>query len=128
MNTAARAAALTELRAQVAADNEHHFHHAPVKVPRHANPFTTSEQLEVFQNALAEMIDSGNIPDGYLVNNDDWIDEAYPTAENIPTGHKRSKELTIPLPEEVWRPRAALWAQGLHVLTHMLEILENDSE
>ncbi|KAJ7601360.1 hypothetical protein DFH06DRAFT_1353011 [Mycena polygramma] len=38
----------------VEAANEHHFHHEPVAVPKHLNPFL-NDTLQIFEDALAEV-------------------------------------------------------------------------
>ncbi|THH20342.1 hypothetical protein EUX98_g8601 [Antrodiella citrinella] len=113
------ARALTELKARISAENRHEFLHAPIKVPRHQAPFSTPDEMAQFNTQVLNEIAAGNIPDGYLVTDEEWEDEEYPNAEAIPVG-RASKQLEIALPAEIWRPRAVLWAQAVEILGRLI--------
>ena len=63
------------------------------------------------------------IPAGYGAC-DEEMEDGFETIEVIPLGRGGRKELEVPLPEEVWRPRMELWAQGLYVMSRILYTLE----
>ncbi|KAJ7447553.1 hypothetical protein B0H11DRAFT_1709449, partial [Mycena galericulata] len=120
-----------DLIEDVQASNEHHFHHEPVPVPKHANPFSDNA-LQLFDSALSEANDLHVIPSGYGMLPEEWENGSYPAFEILKSGRKGSRELRVGLPDSVWRPRAQLWVRALAVLdelTNMLDGLESsDSE
>ncbi|KAJ7771996.1 hypothetical protein DFH07DRAFT_734170, partial [Mycena maculata] len=87
--------------------NEHHFHHEPVAVPKHTNPFSNNA-LQIFDTALAEANRLHIIPPGYGMLPEEWENGQYPASEILKSGRKGSKELRVALPDSVWRPRAQL--------------------
>ncbi|KAJ7144675.1 hypothetical protein C8R46DRAFT_1159249 [Mycena filopes] len=112
------------------AANSHHFHHAPVPVPKHNNPFS-EDTLPIFDAALAEAHRLLVVPAGYGLLPDEWENGAYPAFEILKSGRKGSKELRVALPDVLWRARAELWGRALATLdelTYMLESLESESE
>ncbi|KAJ7701590.1 hypothetical protein B0H17DRAFT_901081, partial [Mycena rosella] len=100
---------------KIGATNEHHFHHEPVPVPKHDNPFS-DETLQLFDAALAEANHLRVIPPGYGLRQDEWENGTYPAFEIIKSGRKGSKELRVALPDFVWRPLAQMWGRALAVL------------
>ncbi|KAH8088950.1 hypothetical protein BXZ70DRAFT_899244, partial [Cristinia sonorae] len=114
-----------ELQERIQADNEKHFNHEPVKVPRHYSPFDTDEALNAFNEGILGVIHEGIIPFGFDVRDEEWVDEEYPTIGHIPGGRGRTKGYDIPLPVHIWKPRAVRWAQGLHVLNRLKDIIES---
>ncbi|KAF5340537.1 hypothetical protein D9758_015819 [Tetrapyrgos nigripes] len=101
----------------IAVEQDEQIKHDPVKTPRHQNPFAGEpRKLACFAKALAKLTDKGCVPRGYGIRPEEWGDEGYPSVETIHTGRRGSKELSISLPDEIWRPRAELWAQGLYLL------------
>ncbi|KAJ7489641.1 hypothetical protein B0H11DRAFT_2229664 [Mycena galericulata] len=120
-----------DLIEDVQASNEYHFHHEPVPVPKHANPFSDNA-LQLFDSALSEANDLHVIPSGYGMLPEEWENGSYPAFEILKSGRKGSRELRVGLPDSVWRPRAQLWVRALAVLdelTNMLDGLESsDSE
>ncbi|KAJ6511625.1 hypothetical protein DFH09DRAFT_941989, partial [Mycena vulgaris] len=114
----------------VGAANKHQFHHEPVPVPKHSNPFSDGA-LQIFYTSLAEANRLQIIPPGYGLRQDEWVDGAYPAFEILKSGRKGTKELRIALPDSVWRPRAQLWGRALAVLnqlTYMLDSSESEGE
>ncbi|KAJ6494116.1 hypothetical protein C8R47DRAFT_1267661 [Mycena vitilis] len=110
----------------VEAANEHHFHHEPVAVPKHQNPFS-DDALQIFEDALAEADRVQVIPPGYGLLPEEWENNTYPAFEILKSGRKGSKELRVALPDSIWRPRAESWGRALAVLNHLTYMLE-DSE
>ncbi|KAJ3531850.1 hypothetical protein NMY22_g7983 [Coprinellus aureogranulatus] len=88
-------------------------HHNAVPVPSNGNPFPSDEATTTFMAALNSVIDSRVIPDGFYLLEDEWDGVRYPTSEPIRVARK---DVDIPLPFEVWYPRAVMWAQGLRLM------------
>ncbi|KAJ7452138.1 hypothetical protein B0H11DRAFT_2156948 [Mycena galericulata] len=108
---------------EVGAANEHHFHHEPVSVPKHAPPFSDNA-LRVFDSTLAEANRLQVQPAGYGIRPEEWENGTYPAFEILKSGRKGSKRLRIALPDSIWRPRAQLWVQALAVLDELTYTLE----
>lgn len=119
---------LQELPQLIAAEHDSHFHHKPVRVPKHASPFSSATLHDTFHQALAQVQEAGHIPEGFGILPDEWDDDQYPSHEIIRSGRQGTKELRIPLPDFVWRPRAIQWCQALDVMTRLLELADTDVE
>lgn len=89
-----------------------------VHVDETESPFNSPELQAAFFEALARLTQRGEetLPAGYKVLPEEWDDGEYPAFEMLKTGRKRSGELVIPLPTNIWLPRAELWARGLHLM------------
>lgn len=59
------------------------------------------------------------VPPGFGLLLAEWENGEYPSVEEIKVGWKRQRQLVISLPDEVWRPRAEQWVQGLYVLNNL---------
>ncbi|THV01311.1 hypothetical protein K435DRAFT_655548, partial [Dendrothele bispora CBS 962.96] len=85
--------------------------------PRAFSPFTEDHhKFTVFVEALQSLRSQNQIPEGYGVCPEEWDNGEYPAFEVIRTGRHSTKELTVALPDEIWRPRAELWVQGLYLI------------
>jgi len=104
---------------RVAADQETHIRHEPIDVPETTDPFTNPALREAFEKSFAAVQEQGVIPPGYCLLPDEWEDGVYPSVEVIRSGRRGTKELTVSLPDFLWRPKAELWGQALSILTHM---------
>ncbi|KAK7025803.1 hypothetical protein R3P38DRAFT_3316416 [Favolaschia claudopus] len=111
---------------EVEAANAHHFHHEPVPVPKHQNPFD-DEDFATFDAALHEANRVHLIPPGYGLLREEWEGEMYPAFEIIISGRKGSKELRVALPDSIWRPRAELLGRALAFMDR-LTYMDEDSE
>ncbi|KAK6974465.1 hypothetical protein R3P38DRAFT_2554121, partial [Favolaschia claudopus] len=111
---------------EVEAANAHHFHHEPVPVPKHQNPFD-DEDFATFDAALHEANRVHLIPPGYGLLREEWEGEMYPAFEIIKSGRKGSKELRVALPDSIRRPRAELWGRALAFIDR-LTYMDEDSE
>jgi hypothetical protein len=111
-----------DIQDQLAEDIEHNFHHLPVDVPKHSVPFLTQMATDVFTGSLEELQSQQLVPVGFGMTLDEWGDDGYPSYEIIRTGRRGHKELRIDLPDFIWRPRAELWVQALHILIRTKEI------
>ncbi|KAJ7645241.1 hypothetical protein DFH06DRAFT_998707, partial [Mycena polygramma] len=107
-----------DLEEQIADAHEANFHHEPVAVPKHANPFS-GEAAQVFEDAFKRVKAAGIVPGGYGLCEEEWEDGAYPSFEILKSGRRGKKELRIALPDSIWRPRAILWGQALDVLNQV---------
>lgn len=114
-----------DLEHRISAHHQSEFHHEPVGVPKHANPFGTPELQDAFDTAFEALQSSGQVPLGYGVLPEEWDEEGYPSFEILRSGRRGGKELRVALPDFIWRPRAELWVQALAVMNHTLNIVEN---
>ncbi|KAI0093417.1 hypothetical protein BDY19DRAFT_990059 [Irpex rosettiformis] len=105
----------------VAQDNEHNFNHEAVDVPESEDPFATMEEEQVFWATLAILQEEQFIPEGYGLLVEESEDEAYPVVEILQPGRRGRQEITISLPEHVWRPRAELWGRAIDLLVQLTE-------
>ncbi|KAG1722056.1 hypothetical protein EDB19DRAFT_1646053, partial [Suillus lakei] len=117
---------LQELPQLIAADHDAHFHHKSVRVPKHASPFSSATLHDTFCQALAQVREAEHIPDGFGILPHEWDDDEYPSHEIIQSGRQGTKELRIPLPDFIWRPRAIQWCQALDVMVRLLELADTD--
>jgi len=101
------------------AETQPNIRHEPVPVPSNNNPFT-SAQFQHFNAAFHRCMVENLLPSGYGICPEEWVNGTYPTMENIPTGRRGSKELSIRLTDEIWRPRAEKWVRGLYLLNCIL--------
>jgi hypothetical protein len=108
-----------DIEEQISDGIRHNFHHEPVSAPRGADPFQTQEARQAFQDLMLRMSQGDLIPDGYGILPEEWGDEGYPTYEVIPAGRNRRRELRVSLPDQIWRPRAVVWVQGLYAMTNI---------
>lgn len=102
-----------DMQERIAADITQHIHHDAVPVPDVESPFTSQNMEDTFNQALDGALQSGVIPSGFSLLPGEWAGAAYPASERIKVARK---DVDIPLPFEVWYPRAVRWAQGLTIL------------
>ncbi|KAJ3887249.1 hypothetical protein GG344DRAFT_56024 [Lentinula edodes] len=107
---------------RITEDIRSQFHHAPVRVPKHENPFASEIQLNTFNECLVSCLEENIIPSGFGVLGEEWGDEGYPSFEILKSGRRGTRELRIPLPVDEWLPRAELWVQALVLMDSLLEI------
>jgi hypothetical protein len=93
-----------------------------VNVPEPASPFVDADEENAFWAALAIQSEQGFIPEGYGIMEDEWEEGEYPTSEVIQVGRRRSGELYVSLPLDVWLPRAELWVRALNLMITALEM------
>lgn len=110
---------------QIASRIRSNIRHSPIRVPRYVNPFDGDEEREsrfwAKVATLAAMRPEVE-PENWNLLPHEFEDGIYPASHEIPLGHSRTRTQTIPLPIEIWRPRAVAWVQAMHVLTHELAL------
>jgi hypothetical protein len=111
-----------DVQDQLAEDIEANFNHLPIDVPKHSAPFHTQLAADIFTGALNELQVNQIIPIGFGMTPAEWGNEGYPSYEIIRTGRRARKELRINLPDFIWRPRAELWVQALHILLRVIDM------
>ncbi|KAJ6624168.1 hypothetical protein B0H10DRAFT_1785093, partial [Mycena sp. CBHHK59/15] len=107
------------LSAQIEEALANNFHHEPVPVPKHTNPFSDDATMQLFHDALSAANETGLVPPGYGLLPDEWEDGVYLTYEILRSGRRGTKELRIALPDSIWRPRAEMWGRGLAILNQL---------
>jgi hypothetical protein len=101
------------------------FHDKIIPVPKLINPFHNQQEVEdIFVAALQEVEEAGIIPSGYGLLPEEWDDEAYPNYEMLKSGRCR-KDLRVSLPDFIWRQRAEVWAQALHIYNYLSYMFES---
>jgi hypothetical protein len=108
------------LRSQLADEREKHVRHPPVPIPQQQCPFTSTEELALFLEAFQIAEQDGFVPAGYGVLEDEWEEGSYPGEQYIGSDRKLNPSLFIPLPPDIWFPRAVGWAVALHVMNAAL--------
>ena len=96
--------------------------HEAVPVPSGSCPFD-QQQLLLFERGLKMLTDSGDLPSGYGVTQDELGDGGFDEQEEIKIGLRRKGQL-IELPSGIWKPRTDLWAQGLFAMNTILAGLQ----
>ncbi len=91
-----------------------------VQVELTQSPFPNAQLRAVFEGALQETVNDNFIAQGYGVLPQEWEDGEYPSTEVLQVGRKRSGQMVIHLPVDVWLPRAELWANALSLTAHVL--------
>lgn len=100
------------------------FMHEPVAVPSSDSPFIQADLLEALKAAVERARQGeGENPTGYGVCPEEWDTDGYPASEVLKSGRRAGHELGIPLPSDLWLPRAELWAKSLFFL-HRLQHVE----
>ena len=89
------------------------INHVPVAVPKHSSPF--ENRPEAFTENLELLVQGETLPPGFGLLPEEWGEEGYPPVEPIPYG-RRGGTKDIPLPDQIWHPRAVLWEQALFML------------
>ncbi|KAF9067441.1 hypothetical protein BDP27DRAFT_1364891 [Rhodocollybia butyracea] len=102
-------------------EDENKFNAEVIDAPRYANPFQDNQTCHVFEEALARLNETGQVPLGYGLHPLEWDDDGYPSIGTIRVGRKGSKRLEIALPDSVWRPRSTRWVQGLYLMNQLLD-------
>lgn len=105
----------------IAENHEHNFNHDAVEVPGTENPFASDADEQVFHAALEILHAEQTVPHGYYLLEDEWEGGSYPTLEILQSGRRGRREITISLPDSIWRPRAEMWARAVDLLVRLTE-------
>ncbi|KAK7447711.1 hypothetical protein VKT23_013967 [Stygiomarasmius scandens] len=120
---------LSDLEGHIAERVQSQIHHAPIAVPKHANPFSDDqEKMHEFLQVLSTMVEENLLPKGYSVREEEWGEDGYPTFEVLRSGRRGLKELRIALPIDRWLQRARLWVQALVALQETTPLSHTDSD
>ncbi|KAK7678905.1 hypothetical protein QCA50_018045 [Cerrena zonata] len=85
-----------------------------------SHPPFNEHYLNIFRNALQQVRNEVIIPEEYGILENEWEENGYPTVETIQSGRRRRREITLGLPDNIWRPRAILWIQAVDIMTRIL--------
>ncbi|KAJ7291322.1 hypothetical protein C8J57DRAFT_1044858, partial [Mycena rebaudengoi] len=108
-----------DLEEQIEEAHAANFHHKPVPVPKHANPFPEDETMQLFHNTLSAADRMDFIPPGYGLLPGEWEDGVYPSYEILKSGRRGTKQLRVALPDSIWRPHAERWGRALAILNEL---------
>jgi len=97
---------------QIGRDQQKHVRHAGIAVPYHNSPFSDPKVAKAFFQGLGEVIEHNIEPIGYGMPSDEW-EGGYP--ESIPA-KQRGKRIQVYFTDPIWKCRATLWVQALHVM------------
>jgi hypothetical protein len=86
--------------------------HEAIPIPSGPCPFD-QEMLVLFERGFKLITESGDLPSGYGVTLDEGV---FDEEEEIAIGFNK-KGYSIVLPNQIWKPRTELWAQGLYAMT-----------
>jgi len=75
----------------------------------------------LFEHGLNLITEIGDLPSGYGVTLDELGEGGFDEEEEITIGFNK-KGYPIVLPNQIWKPRTELWAQGLYVMTAILAL------
>ena len=92
--------------------------HEAIPVPSGPCPFD-QEMLFLFEHGFKLITESGDLPSGYGVTLDEAHENGFDEEEEIAIGFNK-KGYPIVLPNQIWKPRTELWAQGLYAMTAIL--------
>jgi hypothetical protein len=62
----------------------------------------------------------GIVPFGYGLYPEELENDTYPQIELVRAGKRAGKVIQISLSDPIWKDRAVLWCQALHVLLHFV--------
>jgi hypothetical protein len=109
-------ATMNFIQEQLASQQQNHVRHPPIKVPRHHDPFNSSDEVNTFWEAVCDAEEEGYTPQGYGIHPDEWEEGVYPEIEVVRSGNRKQSELEIGLPSSIWFPRAVRWSCALHIM------------
>ena len=100
------------------ADQHKNIQHEGIGVPKHSSPFHDTNEEADFFDVLTNIINQGIKLRGYGLHRDEWVNEEYPVVEFIQVGKKVGKGVEVSLADPIWKSRATVWAQAVHILNH----------
>lgn len=109
----------------IADSQQAHIRHDGVPVPIQSSPFGEALSEAEFLAVLGEAEVEEDLPEGLGVLEEEQ-EYGYDDHEVLRSGRRGRKELLIELPEHVWRPRAELWARGLHLMSRVMYALNDE--
>ncbi|KAI0038401.1 hypothetical protein FA95DRAFT_1505714 [Auriscalpium vulgare] len=110
-----------DLAQRIAQDQQHHIRHEAIDVADNRNPFTADQEV-IFWQALQEAGRLHIIPPDMMLTQQEWDlhgdGGGYPADEEIKVG-KAGRVYHIPLPTDIWYPRAVYWCQAISLLKQL---------
>ena len=94
--------------------------HEAIPVPSGPCPFD-QEVLVLFESGFKLITECGDLPSGYGVTLAELGEHGFEEEEEITIGFNK-KGYPIVLPNQIWKCRMELWAQGLYVMTAILAL------
>ncbi|KAF9052534.1 hypothetical protein BDP27DRAFT_1242717, partial [Rhodocollybia butyracea] len=105
---------------QIRQEQQSNYRHQPVPVPKHESPFMNQpEEIDLFADTFKGLKESDFIPPNYHLRPEEWGDDGYEAFEEIPYGTRGNRRLKVPLPAEIWLPRAVQWMRCLHIMDYI---------
>ncbi|KAJ7185054.1 hypothetical protein C8R46DRAFT_1300877 [Mycena filopes] len=105
------------------ANQDRHVRHDTIEVTANKFPFNSEAAELLFSSSLKEARESGIIPVGLGVAEEEWEGGIYTEAELVKVGRK---EVEVALPFQIWWPRAVIWAQGLELMAKIQAVENGD--
>ena len=79
-----------------------------------------------FDTTLEALCAHNGLPVGFGVTDEELGNDGYETQEVLRTGKRGLKELTVALPDHIWRPRTEKWAKALHLMSFLVYNAEDE--
>ena len=109
-----------QLRHTIAEYQQNSIRHDAINVPTAKMPWTTHNEEQTFFERLIDAHESGDIPEGFLLTENERDGQPYPDWECIPGGRRGKHEVRLSMPLGIWYPRAVLWSQALRAMSNVL--------
>jgi len=103
-------------------EQQANIRHDGVDVPLNEHPFPRADIEAAFLTALDQVQENQILPSGLGIRVEEW-EGGYPTSEIVRKGRRGTKEHVVPLPIDIWLPRAERWCQGLSVMFAIRDML-----
>ncbi|PSR71725.1 hypothetical protein PHLCEN_2v12399 [Hermanssonia centrifuga] len=114
---------------RIAHDQQPNIRHEPIPVPDNFTPFVDEDSSQLFHDTWEVYKDINVLPpNGYGVHEDEMEEGGYESFEILRMGKRGGKEMTISLPEHIWRRRAEQWAKGLYLMNHIVYSVDNSEQ
>jgi hypothetical protein len=108
---------------QISLDQTSNICHEAVDTPEHSHLFPDAEIYATFCESLHHVTMAHILPPNFGIQPEEWDDRHYPLSETIGKGRRGRHEHVIPLPVDVWKPRAELWCQALSVMLSLRDLM-----
>ena len=99
--------------------------HSAVPVPNKRSPLSNQSAEAAFFDSLGAISNLQVIPSGFYLCQEEFDEDGYPLAEEIPVGFRSVRRISVELPTGVWFPHAVLWSQAVDLMEKVLEQIES---